>query len=174
MIDSDSAQDVASLTARPNPCEAALRLDRFIPYRLNVAALLVSRGLARIYAERFAIGIPEWRVIAILGEQGPLTAKAIGALSHMHKTKVSRAVAALLERRFVDRAENEADRREAFVALSPTGRKVYEYLAPLALAYAAELTAGVDPADLAAFDRVLDHLRRRCEGLAEQFIGEDE
>src|SRR5438105_1392237 len=77
---------------------APLKLEEFLPYRLNVVASLVSQALSRIYAERYGIGVPEWRVLVTLGQFGMMTGKSIGAHSHMHKTKVSRAVA-LLEKR---------------------------------------------------------------------------
>ena len=42
----------------------ALKLEEFLPYRLNVCASLVSQALSRIYTERYKIGVPEWRVLA--------------------------------------------------------------------------------------------------------------
>ena len=50
-----------------------------------------------------------------------MTAKAIGAHTHMHKTKVSRAVA-LLEKRMLARRANRDDMREAFLSLTAAGR----------------------------------------------------
>ena len=55
---------------------------------------LVSQALTQVYAQ-YGIGIPEWRVLVSLGQFGQMTGKAIGARTHMHKTKVSRAVAQL-------------------------------------------------------------------------------
>jgi len=87
----------AARTGPASAPEPALKLEAFLPYRLNVLASLVSQALSRVYAVRYGIGVPEWRVLVTLGEHKTMTAKAIGAHSHMHKTKVSRAVA-LLER----------------------------------------------------------------------------
>jgi hypothetical protein len=81
-----------------SPAADALKLERFLPYRLVVAATLASRALARIYGHHFGIGIPEWRVMAMLGQFERLTARDVGELSHMHKTKVSRAVSELVAR----------------------------------------------------------------------------
>src|SRR5262245_29471419 len=95
-----------------------LKLEEFLPYRLNVCAALVSQALSRIYADRYRIGVPEWRVLVTLGQFGAMTAKAIGAHSHMHKTKVSRAVASLESRKLINRRVNRADLREAFLSLT--------------------------------------------------------
>src|SRR5438552_11571794 len=136
----------------------ALRLEEFLPYRLNVAASLVSQALSRIYAERYGIGVPEWRVLVTLGQFGMMTGKAVGAHSHMHKTKVSRAVALLEKRKMVTRRANRADLREAFLSLTPAGRAIYDDLAPNALDFARRLSEAIDPADRAAFERAVNRL----------------
>jgi len=87
-----------------------------------------------------------------------MTAKAVGAHSHMHKTKVSRAVDALEKRKLVVRRKNHADRREAYLSLTPAGRAIYRELAPGALEFARRLFETVDAADRAAFERAIDRL----------------
>lgn len=140
---------------------AGLTLATFLPYRLNVLAAVVSEGLARSYSARFGIGIPEWRVLATVAEFGSITAKAIGLHAHMSKVKVSRAAASLAERGLLHRSANEADLREAFLALTPAGRDLFARIEPLALAYADDLTATLSPDDLAALDRLIEALTRR-------------
>lgn len=145
---------------------AALKLEEFLPYRLNVCASLVSQALSRIYSDRYKIGVPEWRVLVTLGQFGAMTAKAVGIHSHMHKTKVSRAVALLERRKLLTRRANRADLREAFLSLTPTGRDIYSELAPIALDFARQLLDTVDPADRAALDRALKKLAERSAQLA--------
>ena len=117
----------------------ALKLEEFLPYRLNVCATLVSQALSRIYVERYRIGVPEWRVLVTLGQFGVMTGKAIGMHSHMHKTKVSRAVALLERRKLVARRANRDDLREAFLSLTPAGEDIYREAAPIALDFARQL-----------------------------------
>ncbi len=124
--------------------QATLRLEQFLPYRLTVCASLVSQALSSVYAERYQIGAPEWRVLVTLGQFGMMTAKAIGLHSHMHKTKVS---------------------REVFLSLTPAGREVYDDLAPMALDFAQRLLDTVDPADREALDRALTKLTQRSAEL---------
>jgi DNA-binding MarR family transcriptional regulator len=145
---------------------APLKLDEFLPYRLNVVANLVSQALSRIYVDRYGIDVPEWRILVTLGEFETMTAKAIGAHSHMHKTKVSRAVSELERRKLLVRRENRADRREAFLSLTPAGRAIYEELAPGALDFARRLFETVDPADRAAFERAVTRLIEQSRILA--------
>src|SRR3712207_3443255 len=100
-------------TARPARKQPSttdvLKLEEFLPYRLNVLASTVSQSLARLYDERYGISIPEWRVLATLGQFGTLTAAEIGRHSHMHKTKVSRAVTQMEGKSLLRREPNRAD-----------------------------------------------------------------
>lgn len=140
------------------PQSVGLKLETFLPHRLNVCATQVSQALSRIYADRYKIGIPEWRVIVMLGEYGSLTAKAIGAHACMHKTKVSRAVANLEKRKLVVRRANREDMREAFLSLTQGGRDLYESVVPVALDFAEKLLASVDRKDRPALERALQRL----------------
>src|SRR5436190_15760965 len=144
-----------------------LKLEDFLPHRLNVLSSLVSQALTRVYGQ-YGIGIPEWRVLVSLGQFGVMTGKAIGARTHMHKTKVSRAVAQLERRKYLTRRANRADLREAFLSLTPAGRAVYDELAPRALEFTQKLSEVVAPADRAAFDRAMAALTERSAKLVEE------
>ena len=152
--------------------QAPLKLEHFLPYQLNVVSSLVSQALSRVYARRYGIGVPEWRVVVTLGQHVVMTAKAIGAHTHMHKTKVSRAVALLEKRRLLARRTNREDMREAFLSLTATGRTMYEELAPHALDFATRLTETLTPADREAFYRALNQLTARSAQLAAE-VGQD-
>lgn len=165
MVD-DATADPDAIDLPIAPGAAPLKLEEFLPYRLNVLASFVSQALSRIYVERYGIGVPEWRVLMTLGEYGIMTGKAIGTHSHMHKTKVSRAVAELEKRKLITRRANRADLRESFLSLTPAGRAIYEDLAPGAVAFAGRLVQAIDPADRAAFERAVDRLTECSRALA--------
>ena len=164
----DSAAQAASTPAQAGSQAGSqaglLKLEDFLPHRLNVLSSLVSQALTRVYGRK-GIGIPEWRVLVTLGENGVMTGKSVGAQTHMHKTKVSRAVAQLEQRKFVTKRANRADLRESFLALTPAGRAVYEELAPSALDFMDRLSEVVCPADRPAFDRAMKQLTRRSAEL---------
>jgi DNA-binding MarR family transcriptional regulator len=151
----------------PHAALPLLELERFLPYRLNVVAESVSRALSRLYAERYGIGIPEWRVIATLGEYRRMTATEVGAHSRMHKTKVSRAVAALEAKGLAAREANADDLRAAFLTLTPRGRRVYQDLAPRALAFERALDAALGARERAHLDALLHRLETLAQELAQ-------
>ena len=125
--------DLDALAAPGGNCHhrrMQLDLENFLPYRLHRIAGVLSSRTRDIYRLKHKLTVPEWRALATLGQFGRLTASDIGAHSDMHKTKVSRAVAALEERRWLVRETNEADRREAFLTLTRQGRRAYEEIVP--------------------------------------------
>ena len=161
----------SEIRTKPNAMDGApLKLEQFLPYQLNVVATLVSEALSRVYARRYRIGIPEWRVMVTLGQFGVMTGKAIGAHTQLHKTKVSRAVALLERRKLLARRINRADMRESFLSLTAAGRVIYEELAPHALDFARRLTDILAPGDRDAFQRALQQIADRLAQLVAEAI----
>jgi DNA-binding MarR family transcriptional regulator len=138
-------------------------LERFVPFRLNRLAAEVSRGLARVYGERFGIDIPEWRIIATLGDRGRARAQDVALSTRMHKSMVSRAVARLIELGWVARTAGAKDRREAPLALTAAGHEVYEQLVPIVLEYQDRLLAGLTESERHTLERLLGKLERQLD-----------
>ncbi len=143
-----------------------LRLSEFLPFRLNRLAAEISQDLAELYAARFGIDIPQWRVLATLGAGPPITAQAVAASTRTHKSTISRAVAALLRRGWIRRLPDDGDRRRALLALSARGRAIYAEIVPLVLAYETELLERLPTTERAALDRGITALERSL-GLGE-------
>jgi DNA-binding MarR family transcriptional regulator len=110
---------------------ARLDLFKFAPFRLNRLAAEVSAALSSEYQERYGLDIPEWRVLATLGfRNDACSAQYISHCTRTHKSTISRAVTALMERRLIERVENEDDRREFRLRLTRKGKTLYEALIP--------------------------------------------
>ncbi|HYL02616.1 MAG TPA: MarR family winged helix-turn-helix transcriptional regulator [Steroidobacteraceae bacterium] len=137
---------------------AALRLAGFVPFRLNRLAAEVSQHLSAIYRARFALEIPEWRVIATVGQDDGCTAQHVADSTRMHKTRVSRAIAHLVRRRLIERVASAHDRRERQLRLTRAGRRMYAQLVPLALRRERALLACLSGPQRRGFIRGLDRL----------------
>jgi DNA-binding MarR family transcriptional regulator len=139
----------------------ALELERFLPYRLSVLANTMSAALAGAYAERFQLSIPEWRVLAVLARTPGLSAAQVAERTAMDKVAVSRAVAALVRARRIERSVEESDRRRSHLALTARGVAVYEDVVPWALAYEEAVLRGVPVRTRAKLAALLDDLLAR-------------
>ena len=108
-----------------------LDLFRFVPFRLNRLAAEVSAALSDEYQARYGLDIPEWRVIATLGfRDEACSAQYISHCTRTHKSTISRAVTALIDRQMIERVENADDRREFRLRLTSHGRALYQELIP--------------------------------------------
>ena len=137
---------------------SALRLPGFVPFRLNRLAAAVSSHLSAIYRERFGLEISSWRVLVTVAPAGGCTAQQIAASTRMHKTRVSRAIADLVAKGWIERAANAADRREMPLQLTRAGRRIYSELVPLALERERALLACMSREELRSFVVGLDRL----------------
>jgi DNA-binding MarR family transcriptional regulator len=118
---------------------ADFQLTRFLPFRLNRLAAEISEQLAALYAERFGIDIPQWRVLATLSSGEGWTAKAIVASTRTHKSTISRAVEALTKRGLIEAVQSADDKRAYRLRLTAQGRRLFRELEPLVLDYEKKL-----------------------------------
>ena len=120
-------------------------LRQFMPYLLNQAAEASSLDFQQIYKGRYGLLRTEWRVLFHLGMNHRIMAKNICERAKIHKTKVSRAVQKLADRRYVTRQTDVADRRHEWLELTTQGRAVYEDLLSYAGRYDEKLVSILTP-----------------------------
>lgn len=137
-----------------------MKLQDYLPYRLNLLAELTSDHTRPIYRRRHGLTRTEWRVLVNLAEGGRLTATELCARVPAHKTKVSRALAALEGRGWLRRQVDEADHRRAHAALTAAGRRAVAEIFPQMQAATAALLAPLSADERAAVDRGLAVLER--------------
>ena len=116
-------------------------LRDFLPFLLNQAAEESSLEFQRVYKDRYGMLRTEWRVLFHLGNYGEMTARDIGLRAKTHKTKISRAVRKLEQRRFLQRVRDENDRRVERLSLTQSGQAAYRELSGIAQDYDAKLAA---------------------------------
>ena len=150
----------------PPAGDGELRLDAYLPYRLSVASNAVSGLIARAYEDRFGLSIPQWRLLCVLAEDGARTQGQLVARTVMDKVTVSRSAQGLAKRHLVARSQNALDGRSHVLALTAEGRRLHAEIAPLALAYEANLVAGLEADEVALMQRLLGRLQTVAEQLA--------
>jgi DNA-binding MarR family transcriptional regulator len=140
---------------------SALDLFRFAPFRLNRLAAEVSSALSSEYRERYALDIPEWRVLATLGfRDEACSAQYIAHCTRTHKSTISRAVTGLMTRQLVERVENAHDRREFQLRLTARGKALYQRLIPRLLRREQEILSCLSAAERRNFARLLGKIEK--------------
>lgn len=143
-------------SARNVPEEERLDLFKFMPFRLNRLAAEVSQALSSEYQARHGLDIPEWRVLATLGfRKEACSAQYISQCTRTHKSTISRAVTALLERELIERVANADDRREFRLRMTRAGKALYDELIPRLLRKEQDILGGLSAQERKELGRLL-------------------
>ena len=122
---------------------------------------MLSASLADAYKD-MGITVPQWRILATLGELGELTAKAIALHTHLDKVTVSRAVTLLSEKKLIKRTVSKKDARAVDISLSHEGSTVYKTLIEIVETWQADtlakLNGNISDNEYAVFLKVMDAL----------------
>jgi DNA-binding MarR family transcriptional regulator len=145
-----------------------LLLDDFMPYRLSIASNRVSDAVASTYRSLFGLRIPEWRLVAVIAEADGITQQALCVATRMDKVTVSRSAIALVDRGLVERRANAGDQRSHLLALTPSGRALYEEVAPRALAIEQELFTSFSAGEIDVLRDMLARVQAAADAMEQR------
>ncbi|MEM1089635.1 MAG: MarR family transcriptional regulator [Pseudomonadota bacterium] len=145
--------------------DSELKLQTFFPYRLSTLYDEISQAVAQVYAKRYRLTRPQWRVLATLGNSEPLSAKAIAAQTRLEKMQVSRAVEQLNQKGLIDKQSDESDKRHLKLALTDRGIRLYREIVPLVLAREAFLLSALSTQEQKQFREMMERLREKSQEL---------
>jgi DNA-binding MarR family transcriptional regulator len=151
----------------------ALSLAEFLPYQLSITSNAVSNRIAEVYRSQFSLKVTEWRVMAVLGANGPLTQRDLTELTLMDKVAVNRACKVLEERGLASRKPNTDDGRSHLLALTEAGWEVHDRIVPLAREMESRLLEPLDSEERRTFVSLLHRLRGQSEKLGPAIVTDD-
>ena len=145
--------------------QATSRLAEFLPYMLSVTSNAVSGRISQEYRSRFGLKVPEWRVMAVLGDSGALTQRQLTAQTLMDKVAVNRACKELEERGLASRQPNAMDGRSHLLELTEDGLRMHGEIMPLALEMERRLLSSFAEEEIAGFKALLVRLKEEVRDL---------
>jgi DNA-binding MarR family transcriptional regulator len=145
--------------------DSASRLADFLPYLMSVSTNAVSDLIAGEYRATYGLKIPEWRVMAVLGDAGAKTQRELVDATRMDKVAVNRACKMLEERGLAARSPNARDGRSHHLELTKVGQKMHGEIMPHALEIEARLFAVLNAAERANFKDMLARLSAKVREL---------
>ena len=146
----------------------SVMLNQFIPYRMVNLAKRISDACSEIYVEEFDLSVPEWRVLAQLGETDRQNSRDLGQVTFMDKSKVSRAVKQLDSRGLLHKEKDPKDSRANYLSLTNAGRQLYFEVAPKALEWEAQLISELSPIEYRDLLLTMRKLEVQLDKLAER------
>ncbi len=113
--------------------------DRLL-YDLYQTTRMVSKGLNRVL-EPWGLFSSEWSILRVLKLNGPQTQRSLAVLLHIEPPAVTKSLARLERKGFIDRIEG-ADRRTKEVSLSEEALQLYPEWAEIIRKHREALLAG--------------------------------
>jgi DNA-binding MarR family transcriptional regulator len=140
-------------TSAPRPIDVASRL-RFAVMRLG--RRLRQHSAADITHSQLS-------ALATVVRDGPLQLRDLAAAERVQPPTVTRIVEQLVERGLVERTQDTADRRVAWVGATAEGRALVEQIRRRRDTYLAQRLRTFEPDELALLERAAELLERLCE-----------
>jgi DNA-binding MarR family transcriptional regulator len=111
--------------------EAAHFVDDYLPALLAQASQLISAEFHRVVkANGFTVS--EWRVLATLAGNEPMSIGRLAQITTIKQPTATRLLDRMEVKGYVQRVENEGDRRITLVRITSTGTRLVSRLIPLA------------------------------------------
>lgn len=140
-------------------------LDDLLNYRLLKLHALSGTPVIRLLEGRYGIARREWRLIGLLAARGALSPSALADEAQLDRPRTSRAISALVAKGLLTREPLPGDARQAVVALTASGRQLYDEVFPQVADINRAVLEAVDDAAVQALDRLLHQLTERARVL---------
>jgi DNA-binding MarR family transcriptional regulator len=160
------AKDTTSPTTIKPPAAAAepkarLALERMLPYRIRLLSKRIGLDAMRLYSSRFKLSIPEWQILAVLGEAQPMSASRIAQMTPMDRPQVSRTVRRMIARGLLVMTGDRVDGRRSLIWMTQAGADVHDKIVPLALLREARLLDALTAEERKTLDEIIEKLNDR-------------
>lgn len=150
----------------PNTKTSHVPLEERLSYRCSLISSRITRFLAPMWEEQYGLTVITWRVMAVIGRYGPVSAKEVAAHTSTDAFFVSRAIEQLVGQKYVRREADPRDRRRAYLELTASGkaahRKIEAAINRLEAQFLEELSESEREAINAAL-AFLDHKTRELQ-----------
>ena len=133
-------------------------VERSPRYRLAALARLWTTSTEKIYEEHFGVSLSEWRILAIVGNEGPIHASAIADRGLLEKPHISRLVARLVARGNIQCRSDVQDARRTWLELTEKGFVLFDAISAISIQRDALFLTALSPAEARSLDRLLAKL----------------
>jgi DNA-binding MarR family transcriptional regulator len=147
----------AQIDANKTDTNVSAKPSDLVSSKVIRLANILRRSSTLVYGRKFGLSQVEWRIVALVGENAPISLNALAELMGLDKGQTSRGVSALVARRLLLR-EYRRDGRGIAITLSTRGAEVYRELMASALERNRVLLHGMSDAERSELFRILDRL----------------
>jgi DNA-binding MarR family transcriptional regulator len=134
-------------------------------YRIHRLARSLFKASTNYYVPRFALGVPEMRVLWVISDNAPLASSEVVDIAAMDKALVSRVMQRLVKSGYVTDSLDPKDHRKRVWTLTKAGHAVVQKLAVVRQARQARVLGCVTVRERKLLNEMLDRLFLASESL---------
>jgi DNA-binding MarR family transcriptional regulator len=134
----------------------------YLPLRLLLVGKLIDLNIGRLLAAYSVLSVAEWRVVAQLAVLRTGSVREMARQACVDPAEVSRSVASLEKRGFVERQLNHRDRRSPRFSLTAAGAANFEMFRPHWRRLQKALIAPLTAAETRATEHAITLFARAC------------
>ena len=146
---------------------ADFELDRHVFFWLTQVIGARDRELAQGLKD-FGLRVPEWRALAALYARRHSTMSELADLATIDRTTLTRTVDRMQDAGWLDRLADEQDMRVTRLALTTTGRKMFDRIWPEVQRLNELALDGLSGAEINSLKKILERMRANLE----DYVGE--
>lgn len=136
-------------------------------FKINRLSSLYFKSSSRYYQRQFGMGVPEVRLLNIVGSLPWAGAQQVVEMSSMDKGLVSRALGNLIKRDYLRRVPDPQDRRRLMLKLTASGERVYRRITAAKRSRHLRAVSGMTPAECRQLYELLDKALVTAREMAE-------
>jgi DNA-binding MarR family transcriptional regulator len=140
-------------------------LDDVLLYRMSRLLATAGSMVIRLCEGTYGITRREWRIIALLAQDEGLLSSQLAQRAQLDRARTSKAITSLVAKKLLRRETSAADRRQAALALTDSGRALYARLFPQVLEINRDLLAALPAHDVESLDHALDALQHKADAM---------
>jgi len=146
---------------------ADFSLERHVFFWLTQAIGARDRELAQGLKD-YGLRVPEWRALAALYSRKHSTMSELAELATIDRTTLTRTVDRMQDAGWLERLADQADMRITRLALTATGRRMFERIWPEVQRLNELALEGLSKAEIESLKKVLERMRTNLEA----YVGE--
>lgn len=143
--------------------EAEVRLKGFLTFRMARLQAKLNKQATHILQSRAGLTLTQWRIMALIGSNGRMTAAKVTRSGLIDKGLFSRKLKTLVAEGLVQVQADDFDQRIQHLSLTKRGQSVYETTMPIMKARQDGLRSALSPEENDMIDVILTKLDRAAE-----------
>jgi DNA-binding MarR family transcriptional regulator len=155
-----------ALPGTPSSLLQPQTLDELLLYRLSRLQATAGALVVRYCEGQYGITRREWRIMAVLANQGALGSSELAEHAQLDRSRTSKAVTSLAQKNLLSRSAKSGDARHVSLALTAKGMAMHESLFPLVSQINRDVLAALNAQELQLLDVLLTRLQLSAQALA--------